>query len=161
MNKYGIENFIIEEIEECSIDILNEREKYWIEYYHSFKTGYNATTGGDGKQYIDYQLIYQYWLAGLSSVAISKKLNIDGHTVKAALDNYNISHQDRVYRSQLPYTKMVKRIDKNGDIVIFRSINEAYSSMNKGRGSHIQAVCDHKRKSAYGYSWEWCNNIDE
>ena len=32
--------------------LLNEREKYWIEYYGSFKNGYNATLGGDGKAYI-------------------------------------------------------------------------------------------------------------
>lgn len=161
MNKYGIENFIVEEVEECSIDILNEREKYWIEHYQSFKNGYNATIGGDGKQYIDYQLIYQYWLTGLSNVAISKKLNIDEHTVKVALDNYNISHQDRMYQGRLPYAKMVKRIDKNGDILIFRTIKEAYLSVNKEYSSHIQEVCNHKRKSAYGYSWEWCNNMDE
>lgn len=30
-------------------DIPEEREKYWIEYFGSFKNGYNATIGGDGK----------------------------------------------------------------------------------------------------------------
>ena len=45
MNKYGIKNFIIEQIEECPYDIASEREKYWIEYYGSFKYGYNATLG--------------------------------------------------------------------------------------------------------------------
>lgn len=28
MNKYGIENFTIKQIEECSYEILNEREQY-------------------------------------------------------------------------------------------------------------------------------------
>lgn len=28
MNKYGIENFTIEQIEECSYEMLNEREQY-------------------------------------------------------------------------------------------------------------------------------------
>lgn len=37
IKKYGIENFSIEEVEECPIEILSEREKYWIEYYGSFK----------------------------------------------------------------------------------------------------------------------------
>lgn len=158
MNKYGIENFIVEEIEECSADILNEREKYWIEYYQSFKNGYNATIGGDGKQYIDYQQIYQYWIAGLSGREICKKLNIDKDTVKAALDNYHISHQDRVYQGKLSQAKMVKRIDKRGNILIFKSLKEAYLSVNKEKiSSHIQEVCNHKRNSAYGYFWEWCD----
>ena len=43
------------EIEET--DNPEEREKYWIEYYGSFKNGYNATVGGDGKPYIDYDLV--------------------------------------------------------------------------------------------------------
>jgi hypothetical protein len=57
MNKYGIDKFKIEQIEECDDSIVNEREIYWIEYYQSFKYGYNATKGGDGKLYLDYDLI--------------------------------------------------------------------------------------------------------
>ena len=29
-------------------ETLNERERYWIEYYHSYEDGYNSTVGGDG-----------------------------------------------------------------------------------------------------------------
>lgn len=59
MNKYGIENFFIEEIEEVeNPDKLNEREVFWIEYFGTFKNGYNATSGGDGKSFVDYELIY-------------------------------------------------------------------------------------------------------
>ena len=40
--KYGMEQFQFEIIEECSIDMLNKREQYWIEYY---KPEYNQTIG--------------------------------------------------------------------------------------------------------------------
>lgn len=53
-NKYGIENFKIELIEECSIENLNAREIYWIAKFNTFKCGYNATKGGDGKILYDY-----------------------------------------------------------------------------------------------------------
>lgn len=48
--KYGINNFIFEILEECSEDLLNEREKYWINFYNSLvhQNGYNIREGGDG-----------------------------------------------------------------------------------------------------------------
>ena len=55
MRKYGIEHFHISLIEETYEP--EERERYWIEYFSSFKNGYNATQGGDGKSYLDYDLI--------------------------------------------------------------------------------------------------------
>jgi group I intron endonuclease len=49
--KYGIENFIKEIIEECkSKEQLNERERYWINFYESTNrnVGYNIALGGNG-----------------------------------------------------------------------------------------------------------------
>lgn len=49
--KYGLENFSFEIIEEVdNLEKINEREKYWIEYYNTFnkEKGYNLTVGGDG-----------------------------------------------------------------------------------------------------------------
>ena len=50
MNKYGVDNFIFEIIEEgIPINKLNEREIYWIQFYNTYSpNGYNLTTGGDG-----------------------------------------------------------------------------------------------------------------
>lgn len=46
MNKYGIQNFTCEQLEEVENDKLDEREKYWIQYYNSYHDGYNSTLGG-------------------------------------------------------------------------------------------------------------------
>lgn len=49
--KYGIENFNKEILEECeSVQELNEREKHWISFYNSTdrKIGYNIALGGNG-----------------------------------------------------------------------------------------------------------------
>lgn len=51
INKYGSENFSKEIIEDCkSKELLDEREKYWIEYYNAVKSNefYNIASGGDG-----------------------------------------------------------------------------------------------------------------
>lgn len=61
MNKYGIENFMIELLEEVSDEsILSEREIYWIQELKTYGcTGYNATKGGDGKIVYDYHEIIE------------------------------------------------------------------------------------------------------
>jgi group I intron endonuclease len=53
IRKYGEDNFdflIIETFDIYNVDILNEREQYWIKFYNSFMDwsdgGYNMTTGG-------------------------------------------------------------------------------------------------------------------
>ena len=45
--KYGIENFDFSVIEECSLEELRKKEKYWIAYFDTFHNGYNANEGGE------------------------------------------------------------------------------------------------------------------
>jgi group I intron endonuclease len=40
--KYGVENHIFEIIEECDIELLNERERYWQDYYDVLNNGLNC-----------------------------------------------------------------------------------------------------------------------
>ena len=47
IKKYGIENFEFQIIEECPSEQLNDREKYWINFYDSYNNGYNRTIGGN------------------------------------------------------------------------------------------------------------------
>ena len=41
LRKYGLRNFTFEVLEECSQEELNIREQYWINFYDSYKNGYN------------------------------------------------------------------------------------------------------------------------
>ena len=44
IRKYGKENFTIEEIDSANTqEELNQKERYWIQYYNSVKDGYNET----------------------------------------------------------------------------------------------------------------------
>ena len=42
----GVENFTFEILEECSSEELNEREKFYIDFYDTVNYGYNVTKGG-------------------------------------------------------------------------------------------------------------------
>ena len=50
INKYGVENFSFEILEECDRSELNNRETYWIDFYNTTTFGYNMTKGGAKKQ---------------------------------------------------------------------------------------------------------------
>lgn len=47
IQKYGIDNFTFEILEECRIEELSDKEKYYIEKYNTYNDGYNMTTGGE------------------------------------------------------------------------------------------------------------------
>ena len=46
MIKDGVENFTFEVLEECERGSLNDREKYYIDFYRAQEHGYNMTRGG-------------------------------------------------------------------------------------------------------------------
>lgn len=51
IRKYGIENFIFEIVEECSTQMLTEREQYWMDYYNSkVPNGYNLEDASEPKK---------------------------------------------------------------------------------------------------------------
>lgn len=47
-DKYGLDNFEFIILEKCSIELLDEREVFWIDYYDSKNNGYNLAEGGLG-----------------------------------------------------------------------------------------------------------------
>lgn len=57
IRKYGIENFsfeILEELNYNNLDLLKDKEKYYILQYNSINNGYNQTEGGDISDYVSY-----------------------------------------------------------------------------------------------------------
>ena len=43
INKYGKENFLVEEICKCKNEELDDLEKFYIQKYNSYYNGYNLT----------------------------------------------------------------------------------------------------------------------
>lgn len=157
MNKYGVENFEISMLEETTVDAINDKEIYWIELLGSFKNGYNATQGGDGTHYADYDLIFSLFQNGKTNLEIQRITGYDGSTVTRALNLKGISEKERSSRGREKLEHSIVMIDKDSDkeLKIFASLKQAYDFLGKEHSGHIAAVCKGKRKTAYGYKWKY------
>lgn len=155
MNKYGIENFTIAEIEQCDLSILNEREIYWIKFFNSYETGYNATKGGDGTVSADYDLIYKLYQHYKLMSVVMDLTGYDRSTVAKALESYGIDKNTRKVNSIAAISKPVAKCDlKTGEVLeVYPSVVEA--ERQNGNPWHIADVCKGKRKSCKGYSWKY------
>lgn len=57
LNKYGPENFSYELIDQASsLDDLNTKEKYWLDYYKKIIEVYNIREAGDNKLHSQYSI---------------------------------------------------------------------------------------------------------
>lgn len=167
-DKYGIENFEVEEIEQCDIENLNEREIYWIKQYNSYEEGYNATIGGDGNRRLDYFLIYNLWDAGLTTGEIGQRIGATKSGVAKALKGYeNYTIEESEHRSAkrigLATGKPIQQYTLEGEyITTFPNATVAAESLGKGRSesNNIRSCAHGRRKSAYGYKWKFENEND-
>lgn len=93
-DKYGLDNFYIEPIEEVESEELDKREMYWIAYYNSFKEGYNANIGGTGKIYTwtdnQYEEIRSLYLSGFTTKKIAELYKVSAYTIIGILKSMNI-----------------------------------------------------------------------
>lgn len=158
LNKYGLENFTVEEIEQCDISILDKREQYWIRYYRSYVgwddcNGYNATIGGDGRVLCDYDLVYSLWKKGYIIKEISQQTGYDIKTVRTILNERGVAKEERAERANKSLQKRCGKVDLiTGEILaIYNSTREAEAENRNTK--HIADVCNGKRKTCKGYRW--------
>ena len=150
MNKYGVDNFSIKVLEECSPEKSSEREIYWIEKLDTYHNGYNATLGGDGSHYLDYDKIVSTYKEVGSAQKTAQILGIATTTVFYIMRSYEIdtSKPTSTY-------KPVAKIDPNTHEVIETYINVEEAEWANGNSRHISDVCKGKRKTCKGYEWKY------
>ena len=155
IRKYGIDYFTIEQVEECSVEKLSDQEKYWINVFDTYHNGYNATCGGDGSQYADYDIIYALYNQQKTCKEIQEITKYDHTTIANALNSKGVYFEERKRRAIERISKPVARLDKNtGEILeVFHSTHEADRIYKTNR--HIPDVCSGKRKTAGGYGWKY------
>lgn len=162
MCKYGVENFYIELVEESPIDILSERECYWIKYYNSYHDGYNATIGGDGVQTYDYQAIVKEFISGKLIKELAIEFKCCKHTVAQALKlaniNANSNGQERSYKELVAKKitgEFVEKFKSRKEAAIWLQDNNYTKCDNIDNiTAAIGRAANGKRSSAYGLKWE-------
>ena len=163
--KYGIENFSIEVIEECESSILEEREKYWIEFYGSFKYGYNATTGGDGRPYVDRELVIGLYQEYGTCLKVHQMTGYDSSTISSILKEKGIPIKTGADHVLERYGKKVIMLDSktNEPLQVFDSLLKAAkylkdigitTAKEKSISTNIGRVAQGKRQTAYTYKWK-------
>lgn len=175
--KYGIDNFELEVLEQCNVDELNIRERYWVAKFDSKNNGYNQTEGG-------YQSIRHIKLSKnaieeikqlllenkLSNVEIGKKYNVSKDVIQRIntgrmWHDSSISYPIRQKTKERTYHfngLCVKQYSVDGiELNVFPSISAAAQSLlgltNKDSDSIAGAIsrcCRKINKSAYGYKWQ-------
>lgn len=163
IKKYGIEHFHVEQIEET--DSPKTREQYWIEYYGSFTDGYNATMGGDGRRFIDYDEVIKVYKETNCIKQTSILLGIDQrHTaiIIRAMGVGTLSSSEVIVEK---YGKVTDMLTLDGKYIkSFPSTNAAAEYMIENNltkckkttiKQHITEVCTGRRKTAAKYRWAY------
>lgn len=158
MRKYGIEHFSISLIEET--EQPEEREIFWIEQLDTYSNGYNATRGGDGKRYLDYDEIVNRYLILQNQKEVAKEMGIDESSVRKVLHERNIP-----INKNPTMKKPVRQYSKDGkELLTFPSCTDGARWLLEQQVTQAQLgtvvnkiteCANHKRKSAYNYLWEF------
>lgn len=162
MNKYGVEHFHIELLEET--DSPEERERFWIEQKGSFKYGYNATVGGDGRPYLDYDVLIEAYNQLGTIEQVAQQYGCDRHHLSKLLKSKGIEVKTTQQINQEQFGKRVNQYDLQGNYIqTYAGVRDAARAVSPetknnnlgGAASHIADVCKGKRKTAYKYIWKF------
>ena len=184
--KYGLENFdfsIVEKHEKTLlnelIDILNNREKYYINAYNTCSHGgYNMTIGGDSGP------IESYTKIPIDVYTLDGVLIDECDSGRDACDKYNVSPSqvssvslgnvgfagDYVFRKHgesfdmfeinriEKYKKPVYQFDRYGNLISIYSSHQ--DVRNKYNGLIISSIIDNPNRTALGFWWGSTDKFD-
>lgn len=161
MNKYGVEHFHIEELEECSCEEASNKEIYWIGRLDTYNNGYNATLGGDSKKYYDYKKIANKYLELKNQSDTAAYFGCDKYTVRIACRQYNIPIISSSQIMSNKYGKKVKSVDKQGNIREYNNMSDAGRAMIAEGKTHTEvknistaiSKAIKRNGTLYGYKW--------
>lgn len=137
VKRYGKDNFTIELIDTAqTLDELNEKEVYWINYYNSkLPNGYNVTDGGSG-------------------ITVAKT---DDWKLKIGLANKGNKRPDLANYNKTKKSKAVVQLTLKDEVIKIWESSREIERAGIGHHSLINKICkgDPRRHTAYGYKWKY------
>ena len=166
MNYYGPEFFSIEPVEYVPPEVdLEEREIYWIAKYNTYHNGYNATLGGDGKRYLDYDLIIKTYqevqniketakMTGACPESISNILKINNIPIKSSqvIQKERTGKITNMYSLEGEFLHSFKSTHEAARYMVENKLTNCKQSTIK---QHIHEVCEGRRKTAAKFKWSY------
>lgn len=106
-NKYNVANHIFEIIEECDIENLNDRERYWQEWYDSVNSGLNCklTTTKDKSGKLSEETKLKIGNANRNRIYSPEVLE----RIRTFRKNYKVSEETRKKMSESAKGKIVSK----------------------------------------------------
>jgi group I intron endonuclease len=186
IQKYGWDNFE-HKILECGLNEsdLNERERYWIQYYNSIENGYNLREGGNNhhltqshkeKIQIANAKTQGHAVICLNTKKIYESINSAKrdtgaeHIEKCCTGELQSAGKDSegnalVWKYLKDYTGeeefLIKKQKRSKTKVLCIETNIIYDSAKEAErqtgisSTSIGRVCNGKRKTAGNFTWKW------
>ena len=156
IRKYGEKGFYVDFIEQCSNDVLNAKEVYYIALFqsHMKQYGYNMTLGGEGAMKYSDTDILDLWATGLRACEIAERLGANPNTISQRL-KFLIEDGEARRRYFDTRKKSVIQYDIYGEPVrIWDCASTAEISLNISKGN-ISKCCSKAQTIAGGYFWKF------
>jgi len=164
--KYGKNNFKWEKIDiAVNKDELNKKEIYWIEYYDSYKNGYNSTFGGNTSTTfsLSYENIVDIFKKEGYVIITEKKKYIDVSTKIQVLCDKNHKWEVRPYafknnqrcpkcrkiKSRLSYNDIINDFENSGYKVLKTEFE--YENTKNSGNFKFNVICNHNHKTEILY----------
>lgn len=108
INKYGIDNFTIENIASCDNELTaNALEKFWIECYDSVDNGYNIAKYSGGHFFLG----RHHTEEAKKKMSLASSINLKGNTYGSARKGIKLSDQHKKSLSESAIKTIRKGID--------------------------------------------------
>lgn len=172
--KYGEENFLPSILEECDNSILDEKEKYWIDFYNSNQDGYNSTIGGQNninkvinQKVSKYKINGEYICTFNSAREAAESARVDVSNIRRNCSGdtktcagfrwaWGESTEDlpEIQGGRIK-GRSIQQFTKEGELkATYKSAAEAAQVTGINQVS-IYNVCNKKQKTAGGYLWKF------
>lgn len=172
MNEIGTDSFYIEVLEECSDDLLDTLENFYINKYNSVKCGYNTYYPvSTYRNYVvhDYtDKVIDMYKSGFSFAKIAKGSNISANEVAKIVRKYGIERDKSVEQKHTFEPKPIVMYSLNFEPQKqFSSIKSAYKWLLEnseynvtkfGAYAYIDVACSNGNV-AYGHRWQTLDSL--